>query len=809
MEVSPEIYAWLSALNIIDPFTETNKNGMSNYFIPENIVNSFFNGEYISLLILDLQKAYNKYHDIRKDCSQKLRELVFKEKNFDKISEKTKLNNWNVINDALKIFDIKYSKNELNKVVNGNNLILKKIIETIFNSVSQLLKYTKKGTNKDNNGLKINNKSIRDHLNLNMNFNTNQKSIITFNDSNNKIFQKENNITINASRNNNILRNFNKDDSSISVIHNNSNYNSMKNLITNNTEYNDIINEKNQNFQYTESIDNNIINNNNTNNINNDILNSKRPLTEYVDVNKLSEDTLYTNCTSTLEFFIVSLCKNFKIKPIQAIGLLSNNRQYLSVMCLSGINGNYISIQKWLEDLQINYDILLKLIFKYEDGVYMTYCIIGTALCSKNLDISIYALDLLSQLYKNVGINNDWFKKIGINSFIFTFIKHTDKILYFLNTMCEFLKNDDSIFFNEIKNKIYNDDEYKTLIFDILLNIIGVSKKIDNKIFVNNFKDFVFDICLHEEIKLTYSCSILCESFFYYYQIIDNNTVNKINLFFKKCIRNNNSNIYGSTISKIIVLINKLGRLYNQHAPPLYKTLVVLFIEMYDDLQKREIFLLNFENFLLEHKEMPLDILLEPYFNILKNTNNYNLCDFSFFSKILKHPRIEYNDILNIITFLLSTTFNNILFNKCAIFIMEKIFVDLIPNLHMDDRQMEDLSILFIDYISQAFEEYIMSQNNNYNENENGSENGYDNDNNIDGDKYENILEMAYLIIQNNFGDVNFCIKIKIIEVAKLYYDNYKKHSGILLGMLKKYDDFGNIIFEIEQEQEPMKEYNN
>ena len=128
-------------------------------------------------------------------------------------------------------------------------------------------------------------------------------------------------------------------------------------------------------------------------------------------------------------------------------------------MCRSGINGNYITIKKWLEDLQIYYDILLKLIFKYEDGVYMTYCIIGTALCSKNYDISLDAINLLNQIFKNVGINKDWFIKIGINSFIFVFIKHNEKLLYFLNIMCEFIKNDESIFFNEIKNKMKTDEE--------------------------------------------------------------------------------------------------------------------------------------------------------------------------------------------------------------------------------------------------------------------------------------------------------------------------------------------------------------
>ena len=104
----------------------------------------------------------------------------------------------------------------------------------------------------------------------------------------------------------------------------------------------------------------------------------------------------------------------------------------------------------------------------------MTYCIIGTALCSKNYDISIYAIDLLHQLYKNVGFNNNWFIKYGINSFFFTFIKHNGHILYFLNNMCEFIKNDDSIFFNEIQNRIKTDDEYKSLIFDIIPNIVGV-----------------------------------------------------------------------------------------------------------------------------------------------------------------------------------------------------------------------------------------------------------------------------------------------------------------------------------------------
>lgn len=799
MEVSPEIYAWFSALNIIDPFSETGKNRNKNYYIPENILNALFNGEHMSTLILDLQSAYNKYYQIKKDCSPKLKELVFKEKNFDSISEKTKINNWNVINDALKIFDIKYSKNDLNKIVSGNNEILLKTLSNLFNIVTKYLKYAKKDTVINNNHKSSNkNKNIREYnnLNLNMNFSSPKKSSVLSNDSSSKKSNKEN-ISKTDTGKSDFLKNINKNNSENSL---NNNLNSLSNLVEPYTESLNSINDKQNNNPENYNI-NDIQNNTNENNIkkdnnSNDILNSKRPLTEYVDVNKISEDTLYENCSSTLEFFIVSLCKNFKIKPVQAIGLLSNNRQYLSVLCRSGINGNYITIKKWLEDLQINYDILLKLIFKYEDGVYMTYCIIGTALCSKNHDISLDAINLLNQIYKNVGINKDWFIKMGLNSFIFVFIKHNDKLLYFLNIMCEFIKNDENIFFNEIKNKMKTDEEYKNLIYDLLPSIIPVSKKINNKNFFNIFKDFVFDLCLHEEKKLSYSCSVLCESFFHYTQIIDNELADKLILFFKKCLRSHNSNLYGSTISKLFILITNLSNIYDQYAPHLYKILVSLFIEMYDELEKREIFLLNFIQFLRSHKQMPLDIFFEPFINKLSDCENYNLCDFLFLSKIIEHPRFEFNDINNVLNFILNVSLNSNFYNKCAIFVLEKILDEIIPNKNFDERQMEDLSILFIDYMNQTMEIYMINGNNH---NLKGNlTNGNENENNED--KNEHLLEMCYVIIQHNFGEVNSYIKIKIIECTKNYYYEKGKHSGILLGMLKKYEDFGDILFEIEQE---------
>ena len=741
MEVSPEIYAWLTSLNIIEPFSETEKNESNSFYIPENIVEALFEGHYFDIMILNLQDAYNKYFNKRKNCEPKLKELVFKEKKYNKISNKTKFNNWNVINNALQFFDLKYSKNDINKIMNKNYDMLLKIITKIFTTINQLLKYTKKDYDFENN-LSTNNYMKENKINK---YDEKNKS---YSNNKNNSFEKENKLLTPIKNNKN-----NKN------VDSNSNSKSLNNDDSKNINDNNIANEiNNKSFQ--------------------DILSSKKPLTEYVDITKLSVNTQYENCVTALEFFIISLSKNFDIKPSESIGLLSNSRQYLSVLCKSGINGNYITIKKWLEDLQMNIDILLKLIMKYEDGVYMSYSIIGTALCSKNLDVSIHAIELLFHLYKNFGLNVPWFIKFGINSFIFVFIRHNTKISYFLNAMSEFIKSNEAIFFQEIKNNINNDSDYKTIILDLMPILIPHVTKNNNQTFKNIFLDFLYDICLHEESKLSYSCSIICETFFYFHDKIDDDIENKIILFFKKCIRSFCSNTYGSTIGKIFVLITKISKSYNQYAPGILKCLVSLFIDMYDDIIRREIFLINFENFLNDQKQVPLDIFFDPYMNKIKITSDYNLCDFNFLLKIIDHPRLGFKDIINIINFLLNVSMKKNVFNRCAIFVMEKILTELYQNLK-DQEEIKSISTLLISHINQVLDICLLNENEDINN--------------------EFLLEMSYIIIQHNIEDVKLSVKDKILEFAKKYFNKYGEHSEICLGMLKKYDDFSNILEEIEK----------
>ena len=108
---------------------------------------------------------------------------------------------------------------------------------------------------------------------------------------------------------------------------------------------------------------------------------------------------------------------------------------------------------------------------------------------------------------------------------------------------------------------------------------------------------------------------------------------------------------------------------------------------------------------------------------------------------------------------------------------MENILNEVYPKLD-DNDQIEILSQELISHISQVLDLCI---------------------NNKTGDiNNEILLEMSYNIIQHDIGNVNETVKNKFIEFAKKYYNKYKAHSNICLGILKKYENFSKTLIEIE-----------
>ena len=723
MEVTPEIYAWLASLNIIDPFKSLSEDYNNNFIIPEKTLKLLFGGKYMDIILQKLQESYNQFYKVKIDYISKISQLKPIEENQEYISNSIKYANWEIIAEILGHFGLSYSEEEINLLVNNNREQLYKIISKIYELFTQFLKHS------------INNKDTNNTVIIDNNGNQGTKTYMV--STSNKKYGKTKDL-----KNETIELNY---------------QNSQKNIITNN-RYN----------KYK----------NNNKNINQENLKIKE---QAININDLDPSKSYRDCNSTLEFFILSLCKNLKMKPRQSVALLSNNRKYLSIICNKGFNNKYNSIKNWLTDLYNNIDIMTKLIQESEDGTNISYGTIGTAICCKDPDICLQAAQLLNILNYRIGMNWDWFLNEGIESFIFTLTKHQKNKLELVNILYEFIKDDTSIFFDELRKKLNNE---KNIVLEFISNIICLAKDLNSN-FGIDIQNLIYDICLKEKNDYSLSLSILSDTFYYFYPI-EEDIINKILAYFKECIRNNVQNIFSTAIFQIFNLMERFGKIKNKYAPQLYKILVFLFLEEYDDELKREIILEGFEKFFNNNHEIPIDILLEPYLNQLNSSQNYALCDFLFFLKMVEHPRIESKDLSDIIQFILNVCLNNIMYSRTANLVLSLIFEkNLIDKKCIESYEINEIEDKLIDFITTSLDLFI----NNLTKNE---------------DKY--ILETTYDIITENFSNINNQVKDIIIKSVKEYRKIKGVHSNGLLAILWNYDDHDDVMMQIEEMYRPVYE---
>jgi hypothetical protein len=714
MEVTPELYAWFTSLNIINPFLSLEEDSMNNFVIPEKIVNLLLGGKYMDIILTHLQDAYNKCYNVKMDFTTKMKEIKEIEDDQDNISNDIKSTNWHIIGDTLKQFALNYSEEEIMKVVNGDKEFLFKIITQIYDKFTQYLKQpvNKKSNSKQKKGEK-------------------------------------------SQKGDNFKRMFT----------------SPKNVDPDKMS-------KNSNFNLAQLNDTNGLNE-----MNNSTM-KKMVKDHTLNINNLDENKSYEGCMSALEFFIISLSKNLNMKPRQSVALLSNNRKYLSIICNKGINGSFKMIKNWLSDLDENSEIMIRLIKSSEDGMNIGYGTIGTAICSKDKDIPLQALQLLNKIFVTTGTMNwDWLKKEGLDSIIFTLTKHEENKnkLEVMNLLYEFVRMDLKQFFTILTNKVSTNDKSKVL--DFLASILPISKQL-NTAFLKEIQEFLYDICLNDRDDMSYCASILADAFYYFYPI-NESTANKTISYFKNCIRSNALNIFSTAVAQTFNLMNRFGQIKNKYAPPLYKNVVLLFLELYDDIYKREYFLENFEKFFNNQQQIPIDILLEPYLSQLNSVQNYNSSDLIFLFKMVEHPRMESHDITDIVQFLLGVCLNNVIYSRTANLILSLMFEKKIIQRICTPSDSNEISMKFLDFINNALDLFMSSINNL---------------------EDKAILEMPYDIINEDFPNVNEQIHDKIVLCVKEYRKIKKVNCNGLLAMLWNYPDHDDVVFQIEEENRPIYE---
>ena len=656
MEVTPEIYAWLTSLEIIDPFSSSKTE--REFFIPEKTCKLMFNGIYFEIMLKNLQNHYNKFFNRNTNYIDNL-SLLKPIENENDLNNDDKFYNWSILFDILNNFKLNLDKQNIDKLLTEDKTYLNELLTKIY-------------------------------------------------DLTNKFARNEN------------------------------------------------ANENNEEKKGSEKI----------------------------NLRKLNPQKDYYECSSLLEFLIISLCKNFELDVRQSVALLSNNRKYLQFICNKGVKNDFTKVKNWLEDLNKNYDLTLKLLLKYPDGINISYATIGSALYSKNYEIIEVCLNLLIKLKNDIGMNYDWFNKEGIDNFIFCIIKHQEKNIEIIGALNELIEDNLKEFFIGLRKKVILGGDDKLKVYEFLSTVLSCVRNIDQN-FSNEIKNSIFEIILNEEEDLSFKISILGNTFLEYLQL-NEIQINSIFQVFKIGLNSEKENVYSTTITTIFHILEIFGGIKHRHAPILYKFVVNIFMEnnnFYNDF-KREFILQNFENFFNNNPTIPIDILLSPYLERVSNEKIINLIDLYFIFRIVEHPRIEYDQFYVILKFILEIDSKNVDFHYVCNLILKLIFdKKLIQFKFNSEFEMNEICSLFINYINKTLNKFSEKKkkdnNNNYNYN----------------------LETSYDIVQEKFDLVNQKIFSLLEKTIIDYREKHKKNNIGLLAILWEFNEHDDVLLRLEENE--------
>ena len=252
----------------------------------------------------------------------------------------------------------------------------------------------------------------------------------------------------------------------------------------------------------------------------------------------------------------------------------------------------------------------------------------------------------------------DWFisPNGGLEGCILCFKKHNDASEVVVTLMNNFGRfHIYELFTVYLKQFLQNDGAYFTFVSDILPTFSKLSNFCD-EFEKNNLKKFFLDYILevsrspnlNERIK---SCLFLSEiliSFSIYFTSEEENY--RILSIFKTLYKDNNHLVQYASISQLFRVLLVFSSERNTFVPIIYKTLIFCFIEYHHDLSIRELMLSNFNYLFKAVLSIPVGIMVEPYvkqiqYNLGK-TYYFNLNDISFLTTVARHPRYNVKEAM-------------------------------------------------------------------------------------------------------------------------------------------------------------------
>ena len=252
----------------------------------------------------------------------------------------------------------------------------------------------------------------------------------------------------------------------------------------------------------------------------------------------------------------------------------------------------------------------------------------------------------------------DWFisPNGGLEGCLLCFKKHNDAAEVVVTLMNNFGRfHIYELFTVYLKQFLQSDGAYFTFVSDILPTFSKLSNFCD-EFEKNNLKKFFLDYILevsrspnlNERIKSALFLSEILVSFSIYFNSEEENY--RILSIFKSLYKDNNHLVQYTSINQLFRILLVFSSERNTFVPIIYKTLIFCFIEYHHDLSIRELMLSNFSFLFKVVLSIPVGIMIEPYvkqiqYNLGK-TYYFNLNDISFLFTVARHPRYNVKEAM-------------------------------------------------------------------------------------------------------------------------------------------------------------------
>lgn len=152
MEVTPEIYAWLTELNILNAEKTLIMKKEGKIYVDEDITNKFLNGFYIDKILYELEHLYNKFYKIKLTYTKKLDDIKTLQENAKNNKNDRNLRNaiWKIVSQVTENFGIELNEEQIRKISSGDVNALLYLINSIYTLSGELLKRSPEKKGKTN-----------------------------------------------------------------------------------------------------------------------------------------------------------------------------------------------------------------------------------------------------------------------------------------------------------------------------------------------------------------------------------------------------------------------------------------------------------------------------------------------------------------------------------------------------------------------------------------------------------------------------------------------------------------------------------